>query len=240
MVNFTKSSTNKSANSQLLSDLLDDQCISDDFEKLLESTDTVNDWYRYHTVSAILRSEDHVQATQSFCQQVSAKIADEPTIIGAPMVNHQAQDNDDVRTATVTPIRRFGGGLAIAASAAFATFFSVQILQVSENILPDGSNQQSVASNINGDNSIPKIAVEIADSLEQTELELFSDSFKGEAWNSGNIAKQQVSGAYVKTIRFSAEDWQKMLDRAVRLKTEKEAAAKLDNNSVETETTHIN
>jgi len=233
MVNSTKSSSNKSANSQLLSDLLDDRCISDDFEKLLENTDTTSDWYRYHTVSAILRNENSVQATPSFCQHVSNKIADEPTVIGAPVVN-QAR-TDTFRTNTVTPIRRFGGGLAIAASAAFATFFSVQTLQVSENILPVDTNQQSIASNASS--LVPKVAVEIADSLEQTELELSSGIFKAEAWNSGSIANQQVSGAYVKTIRFSAEDWQKMVDRAVRLKAEKEAASELDANSAEIETT---
>ncbi|MCF6194922.1 MAG: hypothetical protein L3J46_11385, partial [Kangiellaceae bacterium] len=105
------------------------------------------------------------------------------------------------------------------------------------NILPVDTNQQSIADTVNRNSSVPKVAVEIADSLEQTELELSSGIFKAEAWNSGNIANQQVSGAYVKTVRFSAEEWQKMVDRAVRLRAEQEAASELDANSAEIETT---
>jgi len=235
MVNSTNSNSDKVANSQLLSDLLDDRCSSDDFDVLLEHTDTANDWYRYHTASSILRQENSIQAAQSFCQQVSAKIADEPTVIGSPKIYSEAKDAQSVvRLNNVSPIRRFSGGLAIAASAAFATFFSVQTLQVSDNILPAGSNQQSIANNISGDSSVAKIAVEITDSLEQTELELSSDMFKQGAWQSGNIANQRVSGAYVKTIRFSAEEWQKMVDRAVRLKAQEEAT-ELDAHSTKPE-----
>ena len=236
MVNSTNSSSNKMANGQLLSDLLDDRCISDDFDVLLENKNSANDWYRYHTVSSILRQENAVQATQSFCQQVSAKIASEPTVIGSPKINNQTEDTrSTVRIDNISPIRRFSGGLAIAASAAFATFFSVQTLQVSENISPTNSQQQSIANNNSDDSLVPKVAVEIQDSLEQTELELSSDMYKLGAWRSGNIAQQKVSGAYVKTIRFSAEKWQEMVDRAVRIKAEEEAAAELDANSTETE-----
>jgi len=230
MVNSSNLNLGKSENSQRLSDLLDNRCDSNDFDELLADADTKNAWYRYQTVSSILRNEHSAQESHSFCQEISVKLADEPAIIAAPASNKRlASPKSSKLRSDISPIRRFSGGLAIAASAAFATFFSVQTIQLSDSNQASSSPQQSIAGTVDEDSN-PKISVEVSDSLEQTELEFSSDLYEFGTLRSGIISKQQVSGSWVKTIRFSAEQWQEMLDRAIEQRAKKEAV-RLDSDS---------
>ncbi len=213
------SNTNKS-----LSDLLDDQCTSVDLDNLLKDSDAKHSWHRYNAVSAILKGEYSADASVDFCQEISAKIADEPAILAAPK-----PVQTEIRPMNAE-IKRFGGGFAIAASMAFATFFSFQTLQVSNTISPtdDISSQiaQSAGSDINTNS-----AITIEKSAEQLELEEFNDLYMSLARVSelDSIAPYpttNVSGAYVKTHRISAEQWQQILQAAAARKAKIEAANK--------------
>lgn len=225
MINSSNLNSGKSENSQRLSDLLDNKCDSSDLDKLLEHADTSETWYRFQTVSSLLRNEHSARVTPSFCREISSKLASEPAIIASPAKNRPLQSR---KTAEISPIRRFSGGLAIAASAAFATFFSVQTLQFSDNSQPNYSKQHAVVDGVNNHSTASRssnnVSAKISDSLEQTQLEFSSDLYKLGVLRSGDISQQQVSGAYVETIRLSAEQWQDLLTRAAKRKAAKEAS----------------
>ena len=199
---------------QSLSDLLDDQCSSVDLDSLLSDDKSVEGWYRYHSVSAIIKDEYSAHSHVDFCKNISAKIADEPAIIASPRteISHTSDSSNNV-----VQLRRSGGGLAIAASAAFATFFSVQTLQVSDQITPD--NQTVIANNsanpiISDSKTLDQVSA--AESLEQSELEFFNELYIQEA-------NRPVGGEYVKTFRFSAEQWQQILQNAARQQSKLQA-----------------
>ncbi len=221
------SKTNKS-----LSGLLDEQCSSSDLDHLLNDKDVSdNRWYRYNAVSAIIKGEYSVHANMNFCKDISAKIADEPTILAAPRPQQTKNRSQTRNRAIVTEMRKVGSGFAIAASVAFATFFSVQTLQVSSELSPVNQSSAEI-SQINVENltanndSMPSSR----NSLEQSNLEAFNEAFMLPARLSekGSIAPfaTSVSGKYVKTIRISAEQWQQILQRAAIKQSQLEAAEK--------------
>jgi len=209
---------------QSLSDLLDGQCSSVDLDSLLKDEKSVEGWYRYHSVSSILKGEYSAHSHVDFCKQLSAKIADEPAIIAAPQAktgkiknNPNQAPNDNV-----VQFKRAGGGLAIAASAAFATFFSVQTLQVSDQITPNNQTlvANSSANPIISDSKAPE-QLSVAESLELSELEFFNEKYiQG--------ANRPVGGEYVKTYRFSAEQWQQILRNAALQQNQLQAEEKID------------
>lgn len=223
------SKTNKS-----LSDLLDEQCSSSELDNLLNDKDVSNSWYRYSAVSAIIKDEYSAHASINFCDEISAKIADEPAILSAPR-----PQRTKIRP-LVAEVRKIGSGFAIAASVAFATFFSVQTLQVSSELSPMNENSAE-ASQIKSENlatssnSMPSSS----SSLEQSNLEAFNEAFLLPARLSeqDSIAPfaTSVSGEYVKTIRISAEQWQQILQRAALRQSQLEAAekAKLEADAIE-------
>lgn len=207
-----------------LSDLLDDQCSSVDLDSLLSDPKTTDRLYRYQTVSAILKNEYSAYASVDFCRSISAQIVDEPAILAAPASdNVKKSATSSVTVAKSTEIRRIGGGFAIAASVAMATFFSVQTLQVSQ--LSSVEQQTAAVEPVVSDNLVTTHEV---DSLEQTELEAFNGLFLEEARRSEFGSFAPVGGEYVRTIRFSAEQWQQMLQDAVRQQAEKKAAEKAE------------
>ncbi len=214
-----------SKSNEFLSDLLDDRCSSEELDRLIKDENTSDTWYRYNLVSGILKNESSAVASNQFCQAVSAKIAQEPAIIATKANLSKAKDKAQASNAPVSnlvALRRFSGGMAIAASVAFATFFSLSQLDTSNLNQID---QASVASS----NSMPANAVEttsIPNTIEQTELEVFNDLFLREAKRSERGAFAPVGGEYVKTIRFSKEQWQQIIQQAVLQKAELEAAKK--------------
>lgn len=227
------SKTNKS-----LSDLLDEQCSSSDLDNLLNDKDVSDSWYRclyrYNAVSAMIKGEYSASANIDFCKDISALIADEPAILAAP--RPQQTKNRPV----AAEIRRIGSGFAIAASVAFATFFSVQTLQVSSELSPMNENSAEVnqvkSENLAANNdSMPGSS----DSLEQSDLETFNDALMLTARLSeqDSIAPfaTSVSSEYTKTIRISAEQWQQILQRAALRQSQLEAIekAKLDSDTAE-------
>ena len=212
-------------NKQSLSDLLDDQCSSADLDALLKDRDSNDTWYRFQSVSAIIKDEHSAHTCSEFYNQISEKIALEPAIISAPKANQQQSKNND----NVIQFKRLGGGFAIAASAAFATFISVQTLQVAEHIEPQGqtfavdrdSRENTVSPNVSKN-------VEVQDSLEQSELDMFNFLYLREASSSGRGGLAPVGSKYVKTYRFSAEQWQKLMEDAASQKQVKPSEEKLE------------
>jgi negative regulator of sigma E activity len=217
---------------QSLSDLLDDQCSADDLGPLLDDSETNERWFRYQTVSAILKEQHSASASSEFFQSVSAKIDAEPSIIAAP--SQQTQQTTAEIHPFVAEVKRLSSGFAIAATVAFATFFSVQTMQVAdtEAVLNDSAiaanagqseisvNQQSTAG----------MATTSSDYNEQAEAEIFDNLYFQKSPRRNKVGIAQVSGEYVQTIRFSAEQWQVILERSLRQQAELEAAKKNDQN----------
>lgn len=223
------SKTNKS-----LSDLLDGQCSSSELDNLLSDKDVADSWYRYSAVSATIKGEYSASANIDFCKDISARIEDEPAIIAAP------RPRQTKNRLVVAEVRKIGSGFAIAASVAFATFFSVQTLQVSSGLSPMNENSAEVnqikSENLAANNdSMPGSS----DSLEQMNLEAFNEAFMIPARQSekDSIAPfaTSVSSEYTKTIRISAEQWQQILQRAALRQAQLEAAekAKLESGAAE-------
>lgn len=217
-----------SKTSEFLSDLVDDKCSSDDLDSLLNDSKTIDRWHRYSAVSEILKGEYSANATTDFCMQISSKIADEPAILAAP----RPTTNSEYETKTArAEVKRLTGGFAIAASFAFATFFSVQTMQVSDdsNFSNDAtadveqiSTNSDSSNNVSSNNfaSVParqSLPVDTEDSSEQIELEFFNEVFMSRARESekDSIAPfaRRVGAEYVKTLRFSAEKWQELLQK---------------------------
>jgi len=210
-------------NRQSLSDLLDERCSSDDLDALLKDSDANDAWYRYQAVSAIIKDEHSAHTCSEFYTQVHGKIALEPAIISAPKNSQKQLPNDN----NVVQLKRLGGGFAIAASAAFATFMSVQTLQVAEHIEPQNqtfavdTSENAVSPNINK-------SVEAQDPSEPPEIDMSNFLYLLETNPSGRAGLAPVGGKYVKTYRFSAEQWQQMMENAAasqQLEASTESAA---------------
>jgi len=222
-----------SKSNEFLSDLIDDNCSSEDLDSLLNDSKTINRWHRYSAVSEVLKGEYSANASTDFCMQISSKIADEPAILAAPRPATKTESETNtarVEVKKLAEVKRLTGGFAIAASFAFATFFSVQTMQVSDdlNLSNDATAgiekiSNSVASNnatLNSLASVPStqsLPVDTEDSSEQIELEFFNEVFMSRARESekNSIAPfaRRVGAEYVKTLRFSAEKWQELLQK---------------------------
>lgn len=217
-----------SKSNEFLSNLLDDQCSCDELDQLLDDENTKDGWYRYSLVSAILKNEPSADISTEFCQSISAKIAQEPAIIATQANQSNTKGRRSVSSSNLVSLGRYASGMAIAASVAFATFFSVN--QLDSNYANQFESSNIAATNNTPSTSVSAVAVQqdsaIPDTLEQTELEVFNDLFLREAKRSERGAFAPVGGEYVKTIRFSAEQWQQIIQKAILQKAELEAAQK--------------
>jgi len=148
--------------------LLDEQCSEAELDNLLAENDISESWYRYHTVSALLKGEHSANADFDFCSQVSDKIANEPAIIAAPKRAAKV-----IHIAERPEVRRIGGGFAIAASVAIATFFSFQTLQVADNSAfptnQTAESQNTLSKPVNGNSDFKAVAI---NEEEQVELKI--------------------------------------------------------------------
>jgi len=211
---------------EFLSDLVDDQCSSNDLDSLLNDKNNIARWHRYSAVSEILKGEYSANASTEFCAEISAKIAEEPAIIAVPRPV-DVKVESEVRSATAE-VKKFSGGLAIAASFAFATFFSVQTLQVSDDLTPTNTSTAEASlpftSHVVAKPDIQSLPVDTENSLEQIELEFFNEMFMSRARESerNSIAPfaRRVGAEYVKTLRFSAEKWQEILQQNAKNKAD--------------------
>ena len=200
---------------KLLSDLLDENCNQADLDDLLNTENLSETWYRYNTVSSILKGEHSANASLSFCSELSAKISEEPAIISIPKSIQKAQ-----AIRQTAEIRRIGGGFAIAASVALATFFSFQTIQVADN---SSSSALQTADTKNNSDSLEPTAFTFNED-EQNELELFNAAYLNDFRRSDKGKEAPVSGEIVRTVRLSAEEWQALLAKSLAKQKELEEA----------------
>ena len=211
---------------KLLSDLLDENCNSNQLDDLLESEDITESWYRYQTVSAIIRDQHSANASFEFCNQISAKIADEPAIIAAPKNVSIKSRQASIRPIT-QDVKRVGSGFAIAATLAVATFFSFQTLQLADEnnqVNPQVASQADLSTPIKTQVPTNALTSNEFDAAEQYELDIFNDRYINDVRRSdkGNFAP--VSGEFVRTVRFSAEEWQAILEKSLERQHQLEKA----------------
>lgn len=203
---------------KLLSELLDEECHSSDLDDLLDSDDINESWYRYHTVSAIIKGQHSASASLNFCEQISAKIADEPAIVAAPRIPTGGTKESNILP-FIGEFKRTGSGFAIAATVAVATFFSFQTIQVAQEGIV---TETQIASQSNQPNDIPNvvestqiIAGNEINATEQFELDIFNDRYIQDLRRSDKGSFAPVSGEFVRTVRFSAEEWQAILEKSL-------------------------
>lgn len=116
------------------SSLVDNYHQSDDeFDELLKDEKLSDSWGRYHLIGDVLRDEVAENSPFDLSKQISAAIADEPTVL-APVKSNIMQ----VVKAKVVQFSKPMGQMAIAASAAGLMIFGVQ-QNVAENevIMPN-------------------------------------------------------------------------------------------------------
>ena len=200
---------------ELLSDLLDEQCSSEELTHLLNDKTITDSWYRYSTVSAILKNEHAGHVDIDFSQKMSALIANEPAII-ATQSSRSVSDSSvntisDNLNQNVIQFKKTFGGFAIAASVAVATFFSVQTMQIAD-------------VSVNGSDVVASSGVAPAKGTNTQSANSVNNSQSQEQYNDlyqlNTIGSQVPVGAeYVKTIRLSAEQWQELLKRAAEQKS---------------------
>lgn len=112
---------------QCLSELLDDQCSQSTIDNVLSDQEKTEAWFRYNTVRSVLNKELSVHNSFGFTQKISSLIDKEPAIIAAPSHDNQL-DIDSTQNNVIPFWKKAGGGLAIAASVAYAMVFSVQMM----------------------------------------------------------------------------------------------------------------
>ncbi|TQV84991.1 sigma-E factor negative regulatory protein [Aliikangiella coralliicola] len=192
-------SNDKLNKNQHLSDLMDDKPSNLAIDELLGDDEKAETWFRYQTVRSVLNDEHSAFSSYEFTQAISAKIADEPAIIARPDVSKNTTNYDDVLpqpAATAHVIsrswRRAGGGLAIAASVAFAMVFSVQVNNNSSSSSAPGlANTQSESSTA-AENNIAHATVSPSDDAEQAKLDAIQRILEGV--NRPDVNEQLVSG----------------------------------------------
>ena len=225
-------STNKN---QIISDLIDEKLSSQDLDILVADCESQKTLFRYNTVSELLRDEYSAESNMSFVESVSKMIAQEPTVLAPDQNNAQTVLNS--ASAEVIPlfakIKKATGGMAIAASVAVATFFSVQTIQVAQEgdlINSEVAVQSEPLNQVELSNASNEAASAWLETAEQKELELFNDMFMSKARQSEQAAiapfARAVRGQGVGTIRFSKEQWENILRRSTRLNEEKQATEK--------------
>jgi len=148
-------------NLQSLSELMDDYVSDEAIEQLLANEEQAESWYRYQVVRSVLNQDYSAHCSYQFTQAISKQIAMEPAIIAAP------------KKASVSFISRAwkksGGGLAIAASVAFAMVFSVQMMDSGNNA--DFNNSIQTATNDSTFKQLSQKLLTPKDDDEQAELD---------------------------------------------------------------------
>ena len=195
--------TGKASQSHL-SDLMDDNLSDEAIEQLLSDDAQAESWFRYQTVSAVLKNEHSAFSEYAFTQSTSAKIAEEPTYSQTP----QTQSNV-VSLESRLSWRRFTGGLAVAASVAFAMVFSIQFAEgpIESNSLDQPSFVVDTPEPM--DSTVYELTP--ADTAEQKKLEEIQKYLDRARRSSFGVNEQYVSGdvrfkSYIVQVKDSDED----------------------------------
>lgn len=188
-----KSNNFASSEDQFISELLDGDCASESVDKLLADEAHCETWYRYNQISAILRKEDSAYCSFEFTQSISSKIADEPAIIATPssIKESKRQSNGNV----VNFVKRTGGGLAIAASVAYAMIFSVELLNTQDEGFT--SPAPTVATQTTPALEFSDTIISAAEAEEQAKLDEIQAILRQMRKTDRNVYEQQVGGEWI-------------------------------------------
>ncbi len=187
------SNDNLKANNQYLSDLLDDQPNNEAVEQLLKSdVHQAKTWYRYNAVRSVLNKQHSVHSSFDFTQSISAKIAKEPS--------YTADTNTTDNVVSLFPYwKKTVGGLAMAASVAFAMVFSVQMM----NNLPEEQTASGMDMATQSQQTLLPIETSLspfdfkADQAEQEKLDDIQRMLNQMSRHSLNVTEELVGGEFM-------------------------------------------
>ena len=182
-----------SAEDQIVSDLIDGHCDSDKVDCILESESARERWYRYNLASSVIKKEHSAFSSIEFTRSISAKIAEEPAIIAAPS---QAKTQKSTGSNVVSFWKRTGGGLAVAASVAYATVFSVQMLDSGTEIEDGGFSALAVTDEADVVIS-SQVLVSSAEAEQQAKLDEIQSIINKIGSNDLRAYEQQVGGEWI-------------------------------------------
>jgi|GEM_PF-3330137 len=202
MTNTFDSNSHQKDEHLRLSDLLDDCCATEEVDQLLASEKQQKAWYRYNLVSAVLKKENSAYSSFEFTQAISTQLEQEPAIISRPQ-----REKNAVGGATVTQLwKRVGGGMAIAASVAYAMVFSVQMMNSDrQNAFEPGIVSSPLESVSPVLESQPTLLT-AADLEEQAKLDEIEHILNTMGKRNPNVYEQQVGGEGVMFQLVGTED----------------------------------
>ncbi|TQV72824.1 hypothetical protein FLL45_15260 [Aliikangiella marina] len=195
MSNNIKNNSLSQCEAQFISELLDGDCDAGSVDKLLGDDKHCETWYRYNQISAILRKEDSVFCSYQFTQAISEKIAEEPAIVAAAN-NAAVKSSSKLFSGNVVSfVKRTGGGLAIAASVAYAMVFSVELMNTQDEGF--ASPVQTVASQSAPSIEIANTIISAAELEEQAKLDEIQAILRQMRQTDRNVYEQQVGGEWI-------------------------------------------
>ena len=190
MTNEFTSNGQSASDKQHLSDLLDDCSSAEAVDKLLADEAHGEAWYRYNTVSAVLKKEHSAFSSFDFTQAISAQIEQEPAILSRPKPKKS-------NVSTIGQFwKRTGGGLAIAASVAYAMIFSVEMMNSSSEAGLVGNDIATIQVE-QTPIEMPTAILSDAEAEEQARLNEIQNILNNINMSGSNVYEQQVSGELI-------------------------------------------
>lgn len=177
---------------QDLSDLMDGMVSDEALENILADEKQSETWFRYQTAAAVMKGENSAYSSIDFTKSVAAKLAMEPehSIALDEATESQPEKAEVIELGRWQSWRKLGGGLAVAASVAFAMVFSVQMVSKRPSVeLQPGA---SIASGVDGQ-TIPEAELTNDDKLQQRQLDDIQQMLN-RSRNNFRVNEQFVSG----------------------------------------------
>ncbi|WP_444997663.1 sigma-E factor negative regulatory protein [Aliikangiella sp. IMCC44359] len=195
MVNKSTFANHSGNDDQNLSDLLDGYGdVSESIEQLIDSEEQRQAWYRYNMVSSVLQKENSAFSSYEFSKAISAKIAEEPAIIARPKKQRKI----------ASALWKKTGGLAVAASVAYAMVFSVDMMSPQQSGMGGDNTTAENQSNSAQDEDI--VAISESDAAEQANLDRIQAILDRMKKNSLNVSEHLVGGEKIVSIKLNKVD----------------------------------
>ncbi len=180
----------ENAKNQAISDLMDDLASSQSIDDILADDSNNKTWHRYQTISAVLKNQHSAYSDFSLTQSISAQIAKEPVY---SQQNDQTVSNNVIEFSAWQSWRKLSGGLAVAASVAFAMVFSVQFID--SPVEPQTIDSPSFTVQDVETNTFPQtFELTPADKAEQQKLEEIQRYLDNARQKSFGVNEQYVTG----------------------------------------------
>ncbi|MCW8879547.1 MAG: RseA family anti-sigma factor [Kangiellaceae bacterium] len=184
--------SNEQVSNQDLSDLMDGMVSDEAFESILADEKQGEAWFRYHTARAVMQGEGSAFSSFDFTRSVAEKLAMEAehAVASDEVIDAQPKEAEVIELGRWQPWRKLGGGLAVAASVAFAMVFSVQMMNKAPSVeLQPGT---TIASGVEGQ-ILPEVELTTDDKLQQRQLDDIQQILN-RSRNNFRVNEQFVSG----------------------------------------------